>query len=68
LLDGMPPVKCNAAHDQCRDNQQHQEFRHGSQCACASRGFPLCERVFLPTFYSVEEPLPSLGHNRLPRI
>jgi hypothetical protein len=41
LLDGMPPVKCNAAHDQCRDNQQHQEFRHGSQCACASRGFPL---------------------------
>ena len=41
LLDGMPPVKGNTTHDQCRHDQQHQEFRHGSQCACAFRGFPL---------------------------
>jgi hypothetical protein len=41
LLDGMPPVKGNTAHDQCRHNEQHQEFRHGSQCACAYCGFPL---------------------------
>jgi hypothetical protein len=45
LLDRIPPVKGDTAHDQCHHNQQHQEFSHGSQCAFASCGFPLWRRL-----------------------
>ena len=40
LLDGMPPVEGNPAHDQCCHNEQREEF-HGSQCARGNCGFPL---------------------------
>ena len=41
LLERVPPVEGDAAHDQCHHNQQHQEFSHGSKCAFAFGGFPL---------------------------
>jgi hypothetical protein len=40
LLDGMPPIEGNTAHDQCCYDKQQEEF-HGSQCARGNCGFPL---------------------------
>ena len=65
LLDRIPPVEGDTAHDQCHHDQQHEEFSHGSQCAFASCGFPLWQRL-LTDLLDRDGALRSQAHNRLP--